>query len=193
VKRAHAAGLRVSAHVESAADYRVALRAGVDEMAHLPGYYFTLDEDPALYRLTEKDAAETAKRRTWVIPTPNLPDSFEDKALLRRVEEVGKYNLGLLKRYNARVAFGADAYMATPVEYVIYIGSLGVFSNLEMLKIWSEDTPQTIFPNRKTGHLSQGYEASFLVLDKDPLQDLEAVKGIRLRFKQGHFIGTQAK
>jgi imidazolonepropionase-like amidohydrolase len=191
VKRAHAAGLRVSAHVESAADYRVALRAGVDEMAHLPGYYFTLDEDPAIYQLTEKDVTDTAKHRTWVIPTPNLPDSFEDKTLLKKVEDVAKHNLKLLKRENARIAFGADSYMSTPVKYVLYIGKLGIFTNLEMLKIWCEDTPQTIFRNRKIGRLRKDYEASFLVLDKNPLEDLEAVKGIRLRFKQGHIIGTK--
>lgn len=191
VKRAHAAGLRVSAHVESAADYRVALGAGVDEMAHLPGYYFTLDEDPAVHQLTEKDAAETAKRSIWVIPTPNLPESFEDKTLLKRVEDVAKHNLGLLKRHKARIAFGADAYMATPVEYALYIGKLDVFTNLEILKIWCEDTPQAIFPNRKIGHLRGGYEASFLVLDKNPLQNLEAVKSIRLRFKQGQVISIK--
>ncbi len=37
VERAHRAGLRVSAHVETAADFRVALLAGVDELAHVPG------------------------------------------------------------------------------------------------------------------------------------------------------------
>ena len=36
VKRAHAAGLRVSAHIETAADFRLALESGVDIIAHLP-------------------------------------------------------------------------------------------------------------------------------------------------------------
>jgi imidazolonepropionase-like amidohydrolase len=193
IQKARSANLRVSAHVESAADYRIALAAGVDEMAHLPGYYFTPDENPEDYQLTEKDARETVKRKVWVVPTPNLPESFEDKTLLERVEKVAKHNLGLLRRHRARIAFGADAYMATPVEYVLYIGRLGVFTNLEMLKIWCEDTPQTIFPNRKIGHLREGYEASFLVLEKNPLENLEAVKNIRLRFKQGYVINSKEK
>ena len=46
VNKAHAAGLRVSAHVDTVTDYRIALKAGVDEMAHLPGYYVGLEEDP---------------------------------------------------------------------------------------------------------------------------------------------------
>jgi hypothetical protein len=37
VQKAHAAGLRVSTHVESAVDFHNALAAGVDEINHLPG------------------------------------------------------------------------------------------------------------------------------------------------------------
>jgi imidazolonepropionase-like amidohydrolase len=191
VQKAHTAGLRVSAHVETAADYRAALAAGVDEMAHVPGYYFGLQEKPESYMLGEKDVKETAKRKIWVVPTPNLPESFKDTMILNRVEKVAKQNLGLLKRHGVRIAFGSDAYMTTPVEYVLYIARLGIFSNLEMLKIWAEDTPQTIFPNRKIGRLREGYEASFLVLSGNPLDNFERIKNIQLRFKQGYLINIK--
>ncbi len=36
VRRAHAAGLRVSSHIETATDFRIAAKAGVDEINHLP-------------------------------------------------------------------------------------------------------------------------------------------------------------
>ncbi len=187
VKRAHSANLRVSAHVDTAFDYRVALAAGVDEMAHLPGYYINKTDSLKKYLLTEKDARETARRKVWVIPTPYLPKDLEP-AVLSRVETVAKQNLRFLKDKNVRIAFGGDAYMSTPVEYVIYIASLGVFSNLEMLKIWTEETPQTIFPNRKIGLLKENYEASFIVLSGNPLDNFEQVKNIKLRFKQGYIL-----
>ena len=38
VQKAHAAGLRVSTHVESATDFHNALMAGVDEINHTPGF-----------------------------------------------------------------------------------------------------------------------------------------------------------
>ncbi|NCU05633.1 MAG: hypothetical protein GXC73_16810, partial [Chitinophagaceae bacterium] len=38
VQKAHAAGLKASAHVETPFDLNVALNAGVDEINHLPGY-----------------------------------------------------------------------------------------------------------------------------------------------------------
>ena len=188
VKKAHAAGLRVSAHVDTEYDYRIALEGGVDEMAHMPGYYIESNEKLEEFLLTERDALETVKRKVWVIPTPILPKDFTKPNDLTKVETVTKRNLTTLKNKKAQIAIGADHYGKTSVDYAIYISSLGVFSNLEMLKIWCEDTPQTIFPNRKIGNLKSGYEASFLVLSGDPLGNFEQVRNIKMRFKQGYLI-----
>jgi imidazolonepropionase-like amidohydrolase len=49
-----------------------------------------------------------------------------------------------------------------------------------------ETTPATIFPERKIGRLQEGYEASFLVLKKDPLENFEHVATTTMRVKQGH-------
>jgi hypothetical protein len=38
--------------------------------------------------------------------------------------------------------------------------------------MWAETTPQSIFPNRKIGALSDGAEASLLALEGNPLEDL---------------------
>jgi imidazolonepropionase-like amidohydrolase len=194
VNKAHGAGLRVSAHVDTVTDYRIALKAGVDEMAHLPGYYVGLDEDQQKYELTEADAKETARRGVWVDISPVAieiynPQDPKLKAQTReRIDTIKIHNLSLLKRSKARIAFGSDWYGRTPVVDVLYLQKLRVFSNLELLKIWCEDSPRSIFPNRKIGLLKAGYEASFLVLDGNPLVDFEQVKNIRLRFKQGYFL-----
>ncbi len=59
VAKAHAAGLRVSAHVDTERDVRIALSGGVDELAHLPGYAIGPGEDFRRYELTEADAETT--------------------------------------------------------------------------------------------------------------------------------------
>jgi hypothetical protein len=59
--------------------------------------------------------------------------------------------------------------------------------------MWCETTAETIFPNRKIGHLKEGYEASFLVLGGNPIDSFGSVKDIRLRFKQGYFITLEGK
>lgn len=199
VNKAHAAGLRVSAHVDTATDYRIALKAGVDEMAHLPGYYVGLDDDPRKYELTKVDVQETARRGVWVDVAPVAFDFFNPRSpsfnaqMKQRTDNVRIRNLKLLKQYRVKLAFGSDRYGRTPVDDVLYLQDLGVFRNLEMLKIWCENTPQSIFPNRKIGLLKAGYEASFLVLNGNPLKNFEQVKAIRFRFKQGEIISLEVR
>lgn len=94
-------------------------------------------------------------------------------------------NLRLIKKHRVKINFGSDHYGSTPVEDVLYLQKLSVFTNLEMLKIWSEETPASIFPDRKIGFLKEGCEARFLVLSGNPLKDFTEIKNIRLRFKQG--------
>ena len=73
----------------------------------------------------------------------------------------------------------------------MYLASLGVYNNAELLRLWTEETPRAIFPERRIGRLAPGYEASFLVLDKDPTADFSNVKTIRLRVKQGFTIPSK--
>ena len=68
------------------------------------------------------------------------------------------------------------------------IEPLAVFDNLTLLKLWCQATPQAIFPHRKIGRLREGYEASFLVLKGNPIDDFANVRKIALRFKQGRRI-----
>lgn len=187
VEKAHQSGLRVSAHVDTLFDYQVALKAGVDEMAHLPGYYVPLELPLEKVLLTEKEAKESVKRKIWVIPAPVF-NQYMSPEIRQKTDEGLIKNLSLLKKHKVNIAFGSDRYGSTPVDDVIHLHKLGVFSNLEMLKIWSEQTPRTIFPNRKIGKLKENYEASFIVLAENPLQNFAAVKNITFRFKQGNFI-----
>jgi imidazolonepropionase-like amidohydrolase len=42
-----------------------------------------------------------------------------------------------------------------------------------------------IFPQRRIGLLREGYEASFLAFEGNPLDDWRNIRRIRPRFKQG--------
>jgi imidazolonepropionase-like amidohydrolase len=191
VERAHAAGLRVSAHVDTVTDYRIALRAGVDEMAHLVGYYIQPDDDPRKYELTAEDVKEMARRRVSIsvnnvaVSEFNAQSPYYNPKVKAVTDRVRIENLRLIKKYWVKINFGSDRYGSTPLEDVLYLQKQNVFTNLEMLKIWCEDTPANIFPNRRIGFLKEGYEASFLVLGSNPLTDFASVKNILLRFKQG--------
>lgn len=187
VRRAEEAGLRVAAHVETAADFRVAVEAGVDVVAHLPGFRGNEGHrfpDPTAFEIDEALAAEAAERGVVVVTTladfRSAPDSLAAAA-----HEVFRHNLSILKRHGVALAVGSDAYGTVGVEQAELLHDLGVFTNLELLKAWVETTPAAIFPERRIGRLEPGWEASFLVLEANPLEDFSATERIALRVKQG--------
>ena len=194
VKRAHGAGLRVMAHVETAADFRNALRAGVDQIGHTPGFRGNEQRKlPSLvpYEISDEDADRAARQKTYVVTTLGgiaEPQNGVDSVMRRRADSLFTRNLRMLKKHGVRVIVGSDSYRNTSVPEAVYLASLGVYGNAELLRLWSETTPQAIFPNRRIGRLAPGYEASFLVLGQDPIADFSNVKSISLRVKQGFTI-----
>lgn len=188
VARAHAAGLTVSAHVDSASDYRTALKAGVDEMAHLPGYYVGINENILMYALSPEDAKETARRGVHVTPTASLTDYMPRLDEKQKTQTNQIRNLKLLKDAGVQFGIGTDSYGTDSLREALYLSKLGLWNELEMLKLWCETTPRSIFRHRKIGYLREGYEASFLVLDKNPLERFENVQTIRQRCKQGYLL-----
>lgn len=191
-RRAHEAGLRISVHVETAHDFRKALDAGVDEINHLPG--FRGDEenrfpDLDLFRLRENDAMRAAEQGVVVVTTLGDFHELEDQSTALRADEVFRHNLSLLNDHGVRLAIGSDSYGSVGADEAVQLLDLGVFTNLELLKMWVEETPGTIFPFRRLGHLAPGYEASFLVLNRNPIHDFRATHDIGLRVKQGVILG----
>jgi imidazolonepropionase-like amidohydrolase len=195
VRRAHAAGLRVSAHVETAADFHAALVGGVDEINHVPGFRgdeHTRITEPARYEVTADDAKLAAARRVWVVTTlsgfsvldPHGPDSLTRRA----ADSLFVRNLRVLRAAGVPLAIGSDSYRDDSVQEAAYLATLGVFTPLELLRTWSEATPRAIFPARRVGCLDDGCEASLLLLAADPSADFASTKRIVLRMKDGRVL-----
>jgi hypothetical protein len=191
VRRAHEAGLRVGAHIENVADFRTAVASGVDVLMHMPGYGWLGSGDSAQYVLSAADAMEAARRRTSVVTTLGFGQranaATRTPSQVRR-DAVNAANLRTLKAAAVTVVIGSDNNRATSRSEALYLSDLAVWSNLELLKVWSEATPSLIFPKRKIGALRDGYEASFVVLEQDPLQDFANVSRITRRVKQGNLL-----
>lgn len=174
VRKAHAEKLNVVAHINTAADFRNALTAGVDEITHLP-----------LEKLSEQDAKTAAKRGVVVVTTTI---SHRPSSHVQNIDDLHRYNINLLRSAGVRLAIGTDDNNHTVVNEAENLNRLKVFDNLTMLKLMTEDTPQTIFPARKIGYLKEGYEANFLALDGNPLQDFGNIRKVDIRVKQGHLL-----
>lgn len=187
VRLAHAAGLQVSAHVFTAHDFRVAVESGVDQIAHLPGFR---SSDPAPYLLSDADADLAAKRKVTVITTVI---QHGDSATTDRIMQTQfAHNMRVLRSHGVPLLIGSDVMGLTAATEVAALARSGVFSNLELLRMWSVETPRAIFPRRQIGRLASGYEASFLVLRSDPLKDFRAVREIAMRVKQGQPVRISA-
>ncbi len=191
VARAHAAGLRVWAHIESAHDFSVAAKAGVDGFAHVPGYSLEHGDSVAADEITEADAKIAGAHHAFVTPTASLAAAsyaVNDSAGVVRIQEIERRNLRLLQRAGVKVVVGSDYYGKTAALEFQSLHLLGLWSNTELVRMWSVTTPLAIFPSRKIGAFAPGYEASFLALACDPFADLACTRSITLRMKQGIFI-----
>ncbi len=186
VDRAHQQGLRVVAHTETASDFRAALDAGADQIAHLPGYNIPSASEEHRFILTQEDAVKAARARVIVAPTASLNRSrVRDPGMVELVRRRQASNLRLLKDAGVQIVVGSDNVEDVGAAEFDYLTSLGVFTNAELVRLWSETTPQAIFPKRRIGRIALGYEASFIVLSRNPLDDLAATHEIVRRFKQG--------
>ncbi len=174
VAMAHEDHLRVTTHVNTAMDFHHAVIAGVDEIAHLP-----------LAKISEEDAKLAARQGIFVVTTTL---SHRPAGHVDHLDEIHRYNLQLLHNAGVKLAIGTDNNDLTALNEIENLYRLQVFDNLTLLKMWVENTPQTIFPERKFGYLQDGYEASFLALDGNPLEDFPNISKISFRFKQGRII-----
>lgn len=188
VKLAHAAGIRVAAHVETANDFRIAVDAGVDMVAHLPGYEIEKNLPSSVAEIDEESARRAGERGIVFTPTvslavlsgePTTPDS-----LIARRRAIQRRNIQLLLRHGAQLAIGSDWFGRTAWGEVEALHALGILSREQIARAWMA-TPSLIFPRRRIGALADGHEATFLVFREDPFSSLDALRGITLRVKQG--------
>ena len=201
-KKAHAAGLRVAAHIETFDDLKIGLRIGVDIFAHMPHYnYFFSRSEPPQPTFTTEELKMIRKKHIVLIPTLSLNEDFAivrdasnnyqgrfDGARFNEAVEFQKKTINTLKNAGFVFAIGSDRDSLTP-ELNYWVKN-NVFDASFTLNAATVTTPQVMYPKRKIGRLKEGYEASFLVLAGNPLVNFEQVKDIKLRFKQGFLLNA---
>jgi len=191
VELAHRHNLPVYAHIETAYDFELATNIGVDYTAHMPGYAW--NGDPAVkgkYYIPDRIIKQAVGQQVGVIPTLSLSPRRADGDSTR-IQRIKEFQIDFVKRFTragGTIIIGADLWSQTLMKEIDYLYDLDVFNNLEMLKLISVTTPKAIFPKRKIGELREGYEASFLVLLKNPIEHFGAIKEIALRVKEGHIL-----
>jgi imidazolonepropionase-like amidohydrolase len=223
VHKAHADQLRVSVHIANAADFRLAVAAGADEIVHSfsPSFFTSLDDrlaevmtnriDPETFArlvaegaenaqdgtgtytpISREDAILAAARGIPVVTTIGLA-SRSSPLVQEALKPVLAANLKRLHDSGVTLAVGSDMPFDTSAGEFATLRWTGAFDNLTLLKMWTGNTPRAIFPDRRIGAIEEGYEASFLALEGDPLENLDNVRRIKLRFKQGTLLEAGAQ
>jgi len=201
VAKAHASGLRVSTHVDTAADFRFAVDAGVDEINHLPQPDPRFSADLSAYVIDPLTARRAAAKGIVVVTTAGTTERLSGNGLpaewLPGMHANQRTNIRTLLDAGVRIAIGSDGIsgertFATARDEVRFIARNGLATNLEILRMWSVETPRTIFPQRRIGRLDPGYEANFLVLGGDPILELANLEKITLRVKRGLILPPMA-
>ncbi len=193
VERAHAAGLRVIAHVETGADMALAVESGADGFAHLPGYGYRAGRD-APYLIDDATLAASGERRLTYVPTSVVGDSYNQDRPARAAiaRDLHRRQLRRLHDAGARIALGADRWNVTSKGEADFMNAHGFFDRATLLDLWSRVTPQVVFPDRAIGRLGAGFEASLLALACDPLADWACTGQIVHREKQGQTLGDDS-
>ncbi|AWF81346.1 hypothetical protein BTJ40_11240 [Microbulbifer sp. A4B17] len=191
VERAHKLGIPVVAHVDTAHDAMVAIKAGVDILGHLPGYRIARNEgfDRQDYVLSDAVIAAAAKQGTKLIATASVPSEHsypEDE--LKEIQAVQKDNLSRLRNAGVPLLMGSDNFSGTVLREIRYLDTLDIAPREVLLKSLTMDTPKWMFPERHLGSFSEGAEGSFLILEGNPLEDLGFLDKIYIGVKQGHIL-----
>lgn len=189
VKRAHAIGARVAAHVDSADDIARVVAAGVDIVAHL-NTRIPSGLSAADLRLSNETIADMKRRGTVVIPTVAVTRYYlkahpEDRVALMAV--IGD-NLARLKAAGVPMLTGSDLFDGSVVDEIEAMNATKVFGTGELLRLATKITPQAMFPERRIGIFAEGAETSLVAYDADPTHDLAVLRAPRLAIKQGEIL-----
>jgi imidazolonepropionase-like amidohydrolase len=139
----------------------------------------------SIYRPIAVEDAKLAAERGIVVVTTIQGLGRTPEGLRGLVRTPTAANLRVLRDNGVRVVVGSDNPMDTSMREFEQLATLDVWDRPALLRMWAETTPRAIFPERRIGLLQDGYEASFLALAGNPLEDLANVRRINLRFKQG--------
>lgn len=184
------AGLRLGVANSSLADFRASLEARADLVTHLPCYQDSMSDPSSPYFDTDSaEECELSKADADAAAAIGMGSVLITSEWAKQRPEAyldwERHNISLLESADAPLAIGSNAYGSTVIDGLIAAAEKRFFEPARLLRLATTDTVRLIFPDRRAGCLEPGCEASFLVLEGDPLEEFSEIRNIRLRVKDG--------
>ncbi|MEQ8434786.1 MAG: hypothetical protein RIA71_11135 [Oceanicaulis sp.] len=195
VEAAHARGLPIGFHIETAEDLRIIAAAGADYAMHLPGYSAVARLEGDFRALTEADAILAADAGLAVIPTTlvganrireaqNDPEREVDPAAVAAAYGLQAANMAVLHAAGVTILPGTDGNPGSVPGEVTHWVEIGALSDAEAATVLLNAT-NILFGDIGAGCFDPGCRADFLVLGGDPTADISAIETIVMRIKSG--------
>jgi imidazolonepropionase-like amidohydrolase len=195
-KLSQEAGLRLAVANSSLADFRASVAANADFVTHLPCYQDSMsDPESPYYSVDTDENCELSRADADAAAAIGMGSVLITSEWAKERPEVyvgwEKHNVGLLEAAGAPLAIGSNAYGATVIDGLVAGAQKRFFEPARLLRLATTDTARLIFPNRRAACLEQSCEASFLVLEGNPLEDFSRIRAIRLRVKDGEPLAKE--
>lgn len=191
-------GKHTAAHAHGAQGIKNAVQAGVRTIEH-----GTLADEDALKMMLDRNIylVSTLSSNFWMLrykkEQNGLPQFMYEKA--REIAKIRSETLHQAIDLGVRVVMGTDA--GTPYNYhgknsmelVQYVEE-GLMNEMEAIMASTKYAAQAIDLADEVGTLEPGKSADFLVLNKNPLQDIRSlldIKNLQMVFKQGKLVEGQ--
>jgi imidazolonepropionase-like amidohydrolase len=180
VARAHARGIPVTAHVGTIRDLAMALDCGVDDIAHVVYDELT---DELIARMVNGHIPVEATLTNWSTSTGREREIILSN--FKRFMDAG--GIIALGAEHVHTAKNAGAFVGMPIAELKMMREAGM-DPMRIIVAGTKTSAEVCGLGSKLGTLEAGKLADILVLDGDPLSDLDAFSRVKLVVHSGVII-----
>lgn len=190
VEEAHRRGRKVAVHTHGRSGIAISLKCGVDSIEH--------------GLLMDKELAEIAALKgTCLVPTLSAPYFATVQGLKKEPESISflkskevmeqhRKNVKVAYDLGVKLAMGSDSGTPfngfdTVLEELILLREIGIPEE-EVFRMATSYAASLIEVDKTHGTLEVGKKASFLIFDKNPIQDIHTIYDIHAVYKDGEKI-----
>ncbi len=195
VEEAHKAGVPVAAHAHGDEGAAAAVRAGVNTIEH--GTYLS---DETLRLMKERNVCFTPTLAASAMEIQPSSDSAEaallavrSRAMLPRAREAARHahEMGVIVIAGADSGYTPDDPHRISDEIAELVG-IGM-SPMEAIQAATSKSAECIGISKRTGSIRPGMEADLIVLDHNPLEDINSVRDVLLVVNDGKIAVNHLK